>query len=147
MSAVTEYYGYLLSQGYGENQLNKFANYAQRANRGEISHNRAYRLACKAGFVGFSNMTEEEASDKCESVYESKGAEAFNECRNKALNDKNGSFGDWMKTAQEAGWIDKGLGILGDVLNKGNNNNNNYVYEPLPPKKNNTTLYVIGGIA
>lgn len=147
MSAVVEYYGYLLSQGYGEHQLSKFADYAKRADRGEISHNQAYRLACKAGFAGFSNMTEEEASDSCESVYEKLGVEAFNKCRSEALQGKKGSFGDWMKTAQDAGWIDKGLGLLGGALG-GNKVNNNYGnYPPPPQKKNNTALYVVGGLA
>jgi len=147
MSAVTEYYGYLLSQGYGEHQLKQFAEYAQRANRGEISHNRAYRLACKAGFGGFSNMTEQEASDKCEPVYESQGADAFNKCREDALKGK-GKFGDWMKTAQDSGWIDKGLGILGGFMNKnpqGTSQGGNYYQQP--PPKNNTALYVVGGLA
>lgn len=121
MSAVTEYYGWLLTQGYGKNQLNKFADYARRADRGEISHNKAYRLACKAGFKGglrkgYSNMTDQEASDRCEPIYETQGAEAFNQCRQELLTGKKGSFGDWMETAREAGWIDTGIGILGGWL-------------------------------
>ena len=102
MSAVVEYYGYLLAQGYSDYQLNKFKGYASRAERGEISHNKAYRLACKSGFGGFSNMTEQEASDSCESVYEESGAEAYNKCREIALKGGKGSFGDWMKTAQDS---------------------------------------------
>lgn len=50
MSAASEYYGYLLSQGYGEHQINKFAAFATQADRGEISHNQAYKMACGAGF-------------------------------------------------------------------------------------------------
>ena len=29
---------------------------------------------------------------------------------------RRGSFGDWMQTAKEAGWIDAGIGILGNWL-------------------------------
>jgi hypothetical protein len=124
MSAAAEYYGYLLSQGYGEHQLNEFANYARRANRGEISHNQAYRLACKAGFgkTGYSNMTEQEAQDACEIEGQSgflkypKGSDLYNKC----VEDKTAKkgFGAWMKTAQDSGWIDKGLGLFGNLLNR-----------------------------
>ena len=148
MSAVTEYYGYLLSQGYGEHQLKQFAEYAQRANRGEISHNRAYRLACKAGFGGYSNMTEQDANNQCESRYNTDSE--VKSCVDELLNDENkkGSFGDWMKTAQDSGWIDKGLGILGGFMNKnpqGTSQGGNYYQQP--PPKNNTALYVVGGLA
>jgi len=148
MSAAAEYYGYLLSQGYGEHQLNKFANYAQRANRGEISHNKAYRLACKAGFggVSYNNMTEQEASDSCESKYNTDAE--VKSCVDNLLNDsdKKGSFGDWMKTAQSSGWIDKGLGILRGSFDKGGSNGGNGYYEE-PPPPNNTAIYVISGLA
>ena len=80
MSAAAEYYGYLLSQGYGEHQLNQFADFARQANRGEISHNKAYRLACKAGF---NSLEGEEDTEK--------------------------GFTDWMKMGQKAGWIDNGV--------------------------------------
>jgi hypothetical protein len=121
MSAAAEFYGWLLTQGYGENQLKEFATYAEQADRGEISHNKAYRKACKAGFkggikAGYSNMTEQEASDICEPVYETQGATAFNKCREDALKGRKGSFTDWMQTAKEAGWIDTGIGILGGWL-------------------------------
>lgn len=147
MSAATQYYGYLLSQGYDKYQLNKFADYAQRANRGEISHNKAYRLACKAGFgkVGYSNLTEREASNQCESKYNTDSE--VRACTEQLLSDENkksGKFGDWMETAQEAGWIDKGLGILGAVLSKTPQGRDDY--QPPPPPKN-TALYVIGAIA
>jgi hypothetical protein len=80
MSTATEYYGYLLSQGYGEHQLNQFADFARQANRGEISQNKAYRLACKAGFNSLEN---EEDAEK--------------------------GFVDWIKMNKEAGFIDRGI--------------------------------------
>ena len=80
MSAAAEYYGYLLSQGYDKYQLSQFSEFAKRANAGEISHNKAYRLACKAGF---NNVEGSEDSQK--------------------------GFIDWMKMGQEAGWIDRGV--------------------------------------
>lgn len=145
MSHATQTYGYLLAQGYGEHQLNQFADYAQRADRGEISHNQAYRLACKAGY---SNMTQQEAQDSCEAVYEAEGAEAFNVCVEKKMSKKG--FGDWMQQAQDAGWIDKGLGLVGNLLNKPQPSAGaGYVgggYRP-QPKKNNTMLFVVGGLA
>ena len=52
MSAAAEYYGYLLSQGYGEDQLEKFADIADKADRGEISLNQSYKMACEEGRVG-----------------------------------------------------------------------------------------------
>ena len=112
-SAAIEYYGYLLSQGYGEDQINEFADYAKRANRGEISHNQAYRKALKSGFRNASGGSDGEAT--------------------------KGGFGDWMQTAKEAGWIDAGLGIIGAALNRGRNVP---PPPPEPPKKNNTALYV-----
>ena len=144
MSAATEYYGYLLAQGYGENQLNEFVDYAQRANRGEISHNQAYRLAKKAGF---SNMTYEEAQDSCEAVYESQGAEAFNKCVSDAREEKKG-FKDWLQTAQDAGWIDKGLGLVGNLINKPNQDTGSGAgyYQPAP-QKSNMPIILLGSLA
>lgn len=150
MSAIVEYYGYLLSQGYGEKQLNDFANYAKRANRGEISHNKAYRLARKSGFGGFSNMTSQDAENQCEKIHNTD--ESVKSCVDNLLNESSeskGSFGDWMKTAKGAGWIDKGLTLLsggdnnqGDI-NTRNNNNNKY-----NTPQNNTALYIgIGVVA
>ena len=121
MSAAAEYYGYLLSQGYGESQIKKFSELAALADKGEISHNQAYRQACKSGFVN-------------------------------AEGEKR-SFGDWMATAQEQGWIDKGLDALGSLINKNKGNGASYApaptyYPPVSqPKQNNTMLYVIGGVA
>lgn len=149
MSAAAEYYGYLLSQGYGEHQLNLFADYAKRANRGEISHNKAYRLACKSGFgkQGYSNMTQQEAQDKCEAIYESQGADAFNKCVEDKLSKKG--FGDWMQTAQDAGWIDKGLGLIGGLINKPAQQppTGGGYYPPPPPQKSKAPIFIIGGLA
>ena len=50
MSAAAEYYGYLLSQGYGEEQIAKFACFADQGNKGIISHNQAYRMAIQEGW-------------------------------------------------------------------------------------------------
>jgi|GEM_PF-5525946 len=97
MGAAAEYYGYLLSQGYGKSQLKEFSEIAGRAERGEISHNQAYKQACKAGFGqvegdGWENAEGEEGTKK--------------------------TFGDWVNTAQEAGWIDIGLGLIGGFIQK-----------------------------
>lgn len=123
MSATAEYYGYLLSLGYGETQLKKFAEYGARADRGEISHNQAYRLACKAGFGNADGW--ENADDAPKKT-----------------------FGDWMNTAQEAGWIDSGLAIIGGLVNKPKGTSQGAYYPPPPPpKKNNTAIIVVGAIA
>ena len=119
MSAAVEYYGWLLTQGYGKDQLEKFADYARRADRGEISHNKAYKLACKDGFKGgggYSNMTKREAEEICERRFNTN--EEVSKCVQETLNTSGvkGSFGDWMETAKEAGWIDAGLGMLGGFL-------------------------------
>jgi hypothetical protein len=122
MSAATEYYGYLLSQGYGEHQINKFADYAKRADRGEISHNQAYKMACQAGF---GSADGEDGESKR-------------------------SFGDWMQTAQEQGWIDQGLSIISGIAQGGNrrpvSRPTSRPYNP-PPKKSKAPLYIIGGLA
>jgi len=118
-TAATEYYGYLLSQGYGEDQLKDFANYAQRANRGEISMNQSYKLAKQRGFKGGFSNTEGD--------------------------DEDSGKKSWMQTAQESGWIDSGLAILVGLANKNKNQQPSYTPPP-PPPQNNTMLYVIGGI-
>lgn len=123
MSAAAEYYGYLLSQGYDEYQLKQFSNFASRANRGEISHNQAYRLALKAGFKGTDSWSNEDGTASDES--------------------KKKNFASWMKTAQDAGWIDKGLGALDSLLNK-NKKNKDIAIPPPPPKKDYTLAIVIG---
>ena len=115
MSAAAEYYGYLLSQGYGEHQINKFADYAKRADRGEISHNQAYRMACGAGYGN-------------------------------ADGEGKKSFGDWMETAQEAGWIDQGLSIINNISGKGKGGSS-YNPPPPPPRKSKAPLFIIGGLA
>ena len=97
MGAATEYYGYLLSQGYGKTQLKEFAEIAGRADRGEISHNQAYKQACKAGFGKSDDDSWEYLTDEDESK-------------------KN--IGDWFTMAQEAGWIDAGIGMIGGLIQK-----------------------------
>jgi hypothetical protein len=118
MSAAAEYYGYLLQQGYGESQLKKFAQHASRANRGEISHNKAYKLALKDGFGqldgnGWDNAEGDEVAGKR-------------------------TFGDWVNTAQEAGWIDQGIGLIGGLIQNRRENRDggmgtNQVFTPPPP--------------
>ena len=80
MSAAAEYYGYLLSQGYGEEQIARFAYFADQANKGVISHNQAYRQALAEGW-----------------------------------SNGDGKFKDWLNRANDQGWIDKGLGVLGGL--------------------------------
>jgi len=111
MGAAAEYYGYLLSQGYGETQLKDFAEIAGRADRGEISHNQAYKQACKAGF----GQSDEE------------NWEYANESDNKKR-----SFGDWVNTAQEAGWIDSGIGLIGALIKKNKKGGEEAAYVPPP---------------
>ncbi len=117
MSAAAEYYGYLLQQGYGESQLKKFAQHASRANRGEISHNKAYKLALKDGF----GQLDGGSWDNVEG------------------DDVGGrkTFGDWVNTAQEAGWIDQGIGLIGGLIQRGRENRqgggSQQVFIPPPP--------------
>ena len=101
MGAAAEYYGYLLSQGYGETQLKEFSEIAGRADRGEISHKKAYKLACKAGF-GQANG---ESWDYADSDSDKK------------------TFGDWVDTAQQAGWIDGAVGLIGSAIKNRKNRN------------------------
>lgn len=116
MGAAAEYYGYLLSQGYGESQLKEFSEIAGRADRGEISHNKAYKLACKAGF-GKTNADGWDYADD-------------NTTGNK-------TFGDWVNTAQEAGWIDGAIGLIGGAIqnrkNKNQGGGGGGAYYPTPP--------------
>ena len=117
MGAAAEYYGYLLSQGYGETQLKEFSEIAGRADRGEISHNKAYKLACKAGF-GQANG---ESWDYADSVADKK------------------TFGDWVDAAQQAGWIDGAVGLIGSAIKNRKNRNDggggggDYMPPPPPP--------------
>ena len=115
MGAAAEYYGYLLSQGYGESQLKEFAEIAGRADRGEISHNQAYKLACKAGFGQADGHSWDYADDD---------------------NTGRKTFGDWVNTAQEAGWIDGAIGLIGGAIqnrknkNQGGGGGGSYDYRP-----------------
>ena len=141
MSAAAEYYGYLLSQGYGEHQINKFAEIAGKQDMGIISANQAYRQACGEGF---NNMTEEQASAKCESLYETEGAEAYNRCYEDALKKKG--FTDWLTTAKDAGWIDKGMDFISG-MGKPRGGGETVIITTDKPKSN-TGLYVaVGAIA
>jgi hypothetical protein len=118
MGAASEYYGYLLSQGYGESQLKEFAQIAGRADRGEISHNQAYKLACKAGY-----------------------GQADGDSWGYADDNKTGkkTFGDWVDTAQQAGWIDGAIGLIGGAIknrkdkNDGGGGGGYGDYPPPPP--------------
>jgi len=124
-SAAIEYYGYLLSQGYGEDQIKTFADLAGQADRGEISHNQAYKEACKNGFAN-------------------------------AEGDKR-SFGDWMTTAQDEGWIDKGIQILGGFIGKNRGGQSSAELqaqlaaqaeaEARAKSRRTNTILIIGGIA
>jgi hypothetical protein len=126
MSATTEYYGYLLSQGYGESQLKKFAEFAARADRGEISHNKAYRLALKEGF---GKVDEDDWSNS------------------NGESDRK-TFGDWVQTAQEAGWIDKGIQLIGGAIQNRRNQNTGstpvFVPPPPPPPQGMSTGAKVG---
>ncbi len=119
MGAAAEYYGYLLSQGYGESQLKEFADIAGRADRGEISHNQAYKLACKAGFGQADGDSWDYADD---------------------ADTGRKTFGDWVNTAQEAGWIDAGVGLIGGLIknrkdkNEGGGGGGYYPPPPPPPR-------------
>jgi len=118
MGAAAEYYGYLLSQGYGESQLKEFAEIAGRADRGEISHNQAYKLACKAGFGQADGDSWDYADDD---------------------NTGKKTFGDWVNTAQEAGWIDGAIGLIGGAIQNRKNRNQGgggtTYYPPTPPPR------------
>lgn len=121
MSAAAEYYGYLLSQGYGEEQIARFAYFADQANKGIISHNQAYRKALEEGWNDADG------------------------------DESGGGFKDWLNKANEQGWIDKGLQVFGALSESGafrrRDRGGNYVPPPPPPPRNNTALYIVGGLA
>lgn len=123
MSAATEYYGYLLSQGYSDEQIGKFAHLTDQANKGIISHNKAYRQACAEGWNNWND-----GGDKK-------------------------TFGDWVNQANEQGWVEKGLNIFtqlqqSGVFNKDKGGTGGWIPpSPSPPPKKNTMLYVIGAVA
>jgi hypothetical protein len=119
MSAAAEYYGYLLSQGYGEEQIAKFAYFADQANKGIISQNKAFRLASKEGW--------------------SNGDGKFKDWVNKA-NDEG-----WIDKGLEIFGAMKAGGMFQRKDRRGGGGY--YAPPPPPPPKNNTMLYVIGGVA
>jgi len=121
MSAAVEYYGYLLSQGYREEQVAKFAYFADQANKGIISQNQAYRQAIREGW--------------------SNGDGKFKDWVNKANDD------GWIDKGLELFGILSQSGLLNK--NKGEGDTTGYFPPPPPttPPRNNTMLYVIGGIA
>lgn len=123
MSAAAEYYGYLLSQGYGEEQIAHFAYFADQANKGVISHNQAYRQALDEGW-----------------------------------SNGDGKFKDWLNRANDQGWIDKGLGVLGGLAAMSRNRRQGggtqtgafgqtQEFRPPPPPPRNTGLWILGGVA
>jgi hypothetical protein len=121
MSAAAEYYGYLLSQGYGEEQIACFAHLADQANKGIISHNQAYRKAIEEGW----NDADGE--------------------------EKQGGFKEWLNKANEQGWIDKGLEVFGALSESGafrkRDRGTTYRDDTPPPPPNYTPLYILGGLA
>lgn len=119
MSSATEYFGYLLAQGYGEEQIARFAYFADLGDKGIISQNQAYREALNAGWNGADGSGEKK------------------------------SFADWMNQANEQGWIDKGLQIFGAMKGGGmfNKDKGQQYTPPPPPPKKSVLPYVLGGIA
>ena len=118
MSAATEYYGYLLAQGYSQEQISKFASYANDANNGIISHNKAYRMAMDEGW----NSAE--------------GDGKFKEWVDKA-NEKG-----WI----DQGLDIFGAMVAGGMFNKKDKTEDGGFYPPPPPRTSNTTLYILGGV-
>lgn len=117
-----------------------------------------------------SNMTEIEASDSCEAVYEAQGSDAFTRCRNAALSCNNddacktlsskfnaalikGYSGDFESFKKKSNVLanlgEISGGIIKGLLNGGssyNNSNTDNGYYDKP--KNNTALYIgIGAVA
>jgi hypothetical protein len=117
MSAAAEYYGYLLSQGYGEEQIAKFAYFADQANKGIISQNQAFRMASREGW--------------------SNGDGKFKDWVNKA-NDQG-----WIDKGLDV----FGALAASGAFNKKGGGGSGYYPPPPPPPKNNTALFVVGGLA
>jgi len=89
MSAAVEYYGYLLSKGYTgytDSQIDTFSELGERVNSGEISMNQAFKQAKSSGFTNSNG-------EKTDST-----------------------FKEWVTTAEQAGWIDKGMGYLSQKI-------------------------------
>ena len=118
--AATEYYGYLLSKGYTGEQLDGFEEICEKVNKGKISMNQSFKQA-KA--LGFSNQN---GTEKAPS-----------------------SLNEWIETAQQAGWIDKGLNALtAAIKNRGNKDQPQAVYiPPAPPEKPKTMQWVLLSVA
>lgn len=114
-----QYYKVLVAEGYDYNQIKSFEEYAISAGNGIISHNKAYQMACDKGFSNGNGNADKK------------------------------SFGDWMNTAKESGWIDQGVSIIGGLISNFRNNGPGYYVPPPPPppKKDNTLIFVVGGFA
>jgi len=119
--AATEYYGYLLSKGYTGEQIDGFEKICDKVNNGEITMNQSFK---QAKSLGFSNLENE---------------------ANKAPSNLN----QWIDTAQQAGWIDKGLDALtAAIKNRGNKDQPQAVYiPPAPPEKPKTMQWILLSVA
>jgi hypothetical protein len=115
--SATQAYASILTDIYSQDQIKSFEKIGSMANRGEISMNQAYKMACKEGF---SNATED-SSENTES---------------------NKSFIDWVNTANSAGWIDKGF----DLFQKKDSTDYSYDPINDTTEDKNHTPYIIGGV-
>ena len=118
MSAATEYFGYLLSQGYTEEQIAKFAYFADSANKGIISQNQAYRQALKEGWSNGDGKFKDWVDKANEKGWIDQGIAIFGALATSGMFNKN---------------------------NSGSGDTTGY-YPPPPPPRNNTLLYVLGGL-
>ena len=117
-TGATEYYGYLLSIGYNPQQLEQFELICDRVNKGELTMNQSFK---KAKNAGFTNSNGEAAPS---------------------------SLQEWIQTAQQAGWIDKGLDALNQAIkNKGQGSTSVYVPPTPPPQKPQTMKWVLLSVA
>ena len=119
-ASAQEYYGYLLSHGYGEEQIAQFAYFADLADKGIISQNKAYNNALEAGWNGADGDGQKK------------------------------TFADWMNQASEQGWIDKGLEVFGAMQQGGmfgkKDDAPTVQYVAPAPTKKSKMPYILGGL-
>jgi hypothetical protein len=124
-TSATEFYGYLLSSGYDGEQLSAFEILCDEVNKGKISMNQAFKKAKKIGYTNASGTANAPSS-----------------------------LQEWIQTAKEAGWIDKGVEALNTAIQQkvGDDWSIQYGRTTPPivePPKNNTGKWIalIVGVA
>ena len=122
-TSATEFYGYLLQSGYDGDQLSAFEILCDKVNKGEMTMNQSFKKAKKLGYTNANGTSNVPAS-----------------------------LQEWIQTAKEAGWIDKGVDALNQALAQQGAGDFSIRYgTPQPPiqppkKKNNTAIWVAVGV-